>query len=39
MNGNTRPRAKLPDPVEADMKPGSRQPGKAETEEESDMPM
>ena len=30
--------AKLPDPVEVDMKPSSYQPSKAELEEEIDMP-
>ncbi len=33
-----RPNAKLPDPVETDMKLSGYQPGKAEPEEEFDMP-
>lgn len=34
----TRPKAKLPDPVELVLKPSSYQPSKAEMEEEFDMP-
>ena len=35
---NTKPKAKLPKPVEVNMKPSSYQPTKAEMEEEFDMP-
>ena len=38
MMTESRPKAKLPDPVVVDMKPSSYQPSKAEMEEEFDTP-
>jgi len=38
MNEKLKPKARLPGPTGMDMKPSSYQPGKAEMEEEIDMP-